>query len=382
MDGVSKAVTFTHGETVARSQELLEYITSQGSVNMYKALSFLSLAHISPRQFLFMYFLAGSRIVLTPGAKELITDIQASKPNITLWVPKVFDQLFAGLNEHKPRGFKGIGWGKKLNALAKTNAKIGAKRDISAAQHGAPIDQKFANEVLEILGAKEMVVFSTGQLPDSHLLEFFKNISVDIYDCYGLTDRGGIVAANIPGASKIGTAGKPLPGREVEVREGAVFVDDVRTGDFGNIDDDGYLTIEGREREILILKSGKRILPEPIQQSLDADPIVDNSLIIGERRPWVAVMITLDKKYVAYLLEAEGRDAESIEARILIDKHVHKAVENVNKNLSKEEKIKRYLILEDGFDLQKDFASDSLRLKRDKICKKHKNMINEVLYGK
>ncbi|MDR1447533.1 MAG: AMP-binding protein [Candidatus Ancillula sp.] len=365
VDGMQLGYTIIHKDLINNIINSFNFLSSDKTLNMKKYLSFLSLAHIVPRIFIYMCIYGRIEIGITPGIRETFKDMQYFRPDFALVVPKVYDSWYREI----------------VDAVQKRwFSKLLHNRAVHLTKKGQA-NEKFANKMRNLFGGQLRATFSTGQKPDLELLKFFDNLGIGAYDCYGLTEVGGIVSMNLPYANKFKTAGKVVSDKNVEIaHDGEIVVSGIKTGDIGKIDEDGYLTLEGRMRDIIITSSGRNIIPEPIQQSLASDPIIEDAFIIGEGRAYVGAIVSIDRIHVEKLLTDCNLDFDSWEAKVLIDKLVQKAVNKTNHLISRDEQIKRYIILEDGFSHDDELISSSNKLRRNQVIKKYKNLIDTQLY--
>jgi long-chain acyl-CoA synthetase len=365
VDGMQVGYPFTHRDLVENIVNSFNFLSSSKTFTAKRYLSFLSLSHIVPRIFIYACVYGRLEIGITPGIRAAFEDLQYFKPNFTLVVPRVYDSWYREIVDLAPKsGVRKLFYNRALKSARKETAK-----------------DNFAKKIQALLGGELCATFSTGQKPDLELLKFFANCGIGAYDCYGLTEVGGIVSMNLPYANKFKTAGRVIPGRTVEIgANNEVIVSGVHTGDFGQLDADGYLTLSGRMRDIIITSSGKKITPEPMQQSLASDPIIDDALIIGENRPDICALIAIDRIHAEKILRDCNLDHDSWEGKVLLDKFVQKAVNKTNHLVSRDEQIRRYLILEDGFSRDDELISTSNRLRRTQVVEKYRDLIDKELY--
>ncbi|MDR2083165.1 MAG: AMP-binding protein [Candidatus Ancillula trichonymphae] len=365
VDGMQLGCPITHKDLVGNVINSFNFFNSARTFVPKRYLNFLSLAHIVPRIFIYACIYGNIEIGITPGIRETFKDMQHFNPNFALVVPKVYDSWYREIVDLAPS--------KKISKWLYNRAIASARKEMAR--------EKFAKKIRSLFGGELCVTFSTGQKPDVELLKFFTNLGIGAYDCYGLTEVGGIVSMNLPYANKFKTAGRVIPGKTVEITEkNEIVVSSIRTGDLGEIDEDGYLTLKGRMREIIITSSGRNVTPEPMQQSLASDPIIENALVIGEGRPYISAIISIDRIHAEKLLSGCNLDFDSWEAKVLIDKFVQKAVNRTNHLVARDEQIKRYIILEDGFSHDDELISSSNKLRRNQVVQKYKDLIDSQLY--
>jgi long-chain acyl-CoA synthetase len=359
------AVRYTH-EDFMKNVEVAKTHIEEGGTDTRRYLSFLSFAHIAPKIFMYIALASGSTIGITPGVRNVLSDLQHFTPSYMMSVPRVYDRIYTDLVDSAPLSIFGAFFRRSL------------KRTFTSEP-----DFSFAEKIRTLLGGQLSATFTTSIKPDPSLMRFFQNVGVGAYDFYTVTEARGIIAMSTPLNNKPGCAGQILSGNKVRLdTNGQLVVNKVHTGDIGEIDDEGFLSIKGREKEVITISSGRNVLPEPMQQSLATHPMIAEALVIGENRPYITALLSLDETHVNKVLDENGVEPDSVEAAILLDKLVEKAVDATNKTVSRGEQIRQYAILEDGFGKFADLYTGSLRLKRNAVCKYYKDLINEVLYAK
>lgn len=382
MDGTRVGVQYTHSDIIKNTLAVTKRL-QESKVDMSRVLNLLSFANIAPKIFLYSAIYQGSTVGIAPGVREVLIDIHDFKPTFIVAVPRVFDRIYTSLLEGNNN------FDVQLNSVYDMIYKIfrvfgynppWQRALIRRTMHRKP-SKRFCRRLRQMLGGNLRVAISTALKPNEQLMNFFNNIGVHTYDCYSVTELKGVVSLGTPLENKPGTVGKPLQEFDVTIEDDTIHVNGEKTGDLGELDDDGFLTIKGRDKDLIIISSGRRVLPEPIQQAIDVDPLIEDTLIIGEHRPYISAFIALDEENLKHTLDEAGIEMGSVEASVFVDKRVHRVIEDVNKHLPDEERIKRYLILEDGFTKDTKFVSGSMRLKRDALCKHYKDLINGVLYA-
>lgn len=371
MNKENKGVAYTHEDVMNNVLAVSERI-SRSKLDYSHYMSFLSLANIAPKVFLYSAIYLRSNVGICLGVREIMADLQSFRPTFIIGVPRVFDRIYSSLyertNANSVLSMLGFDYFSKVWRRLRVERVMRKKPSTS-----------WRKKLRDKLGGRLSCVFSTALKPDEKLLKFFNNLGVSTCDCYSVTEFKGIVAFGLPDETTIGTVGKPLSGYNVNLVDGDVYVDGVRTGDLGELNEKGELTIRGRDKDVIIISSGHRILPEPIQQAIATDPIIEDVLIIGEHRPYLSALITLDREWLEKTLEDSGIELDSLNASVYIDRHIKHTIDRVNHDLPPHEHIERYLIIEDSF-IKLGQVSGSLRLKRDTICKQYKDLINGVLY--
>lgn len=362
------------------------------------ALLFLPLAHIFARMIQVVLIEAGAVIAHTPNMKNVAPDLQDFKPTFLLGVPRVFEKVYNSAEQKAISGGKG-----KIFASAVDVAVAWSKAESAG---GAPLGLRLRRAVFDRLVYSKLRAATGGRLSASvcggsalgdRLGHFFRGVGIEVFEGYGLTETSAPVSVNMPGANKIGTVGKPLPGVTLRIGDDGeilakgrnVFLgywkndaatDDVidsegwfHTGDVGELDSDGYLRITGRKKEILVTAAGKNVAPGPLEDALRAHPLISQAMIVGDGRPFVGALITLDPEAVpAGSAVAELRSDPKIRAEI------QTAVDRANLSVSKAEQIKKFTILDTDITEESGHLTPTLKVKRNVVMRDFTKEIDEL----
>ncbi|MFI7418118.1 AMP-dependent synthetase/ligase [Nonomuraea sp. NPDC049684] len=364
------------------------------------ALLFLPLAHIFARMIQVVLVEAGAIMAHTPNMKNVAPDLQDFKPTFLLGVPRVFEKVYNGAEQKAAAGGKG-----KIFARAVDVAVAWSKAEASG---GAPLGLRLRHLLFDRLvyaklraatGGRLSAAVSGGSALGDRLGHFFRGVGIEVFEGYGLTETSAPISVNMPGANKIGTVGKPLPGVSVRIGDDgeilakgrnvfhgywkndaataeAVDADGwYRTGDVGELDADGYLRITGRKKEILVTAAGKNVAPGPLEDALRAHPLVSQAMIVGEGRPFVAALVTLDPEAMP-----AGRGAAELRTDPAILAQVQEAVDRANGMVSKAEQIKKFTILDTDLTEESGHLTPTLKVKRNLVMRDYAKEIDE-LYG-
>jgi long-chain acyl-CoA synthetase len=407
--GRPKGCELTHGNflfEIGNGMSLLgSFLNVQGSL-----LLFIPLAHVLAR--VLEVGAIKTRTVLghTPDVKNLVEDLGGFKPTFVLAVPRVFEKVY---NQAKATADAG-GKGKIFDHAAQVAIDWSRAQDTGGpglalrAQH-ALFDKLVYTRLRAALGGNCIGAVSGGAPLGERLGHFFRGAGVVVYEGYGLTENTAAAAVNHEEAIKIGTVGRPLPGVEVAIADdGEVLIRGgivmrgywrneeatretidgdgwLHTGDIGELDDKGFLTITGRKKELIVTAGGKNVAPAVLEDRLRAHALVSQCIVVGDQRPFIGALITLDEEALPGWLESKGKPADTPVGTLRDDPDVKAeidaAVADANKAVSHAEAIKKYRILDTDFTEENGMLTPSLKLKRAVVMKEFGTEV-EALYSR
>jgi long-chain acyl-CoA synthetase len=406
--GRPKGCELTHRCFVVEAVELLdlldEFFNSETST-----LLFLPIAHVFGRAIEIGALAAGCTLGHTADVKNLLDDLAGFKPTFVLAVPRVFEKVY---NTAKQRAHAdGKGWifdRAESVAIAYSQAtEKGAAPLLLKAQH-ALFDKLVYGKLRAALGGNCVAAVSGGAPLGARLGHFFRGIGVTIYEGYGLTETTAGVTVNRPSAIKVGTVGQPIGGTTARVADDGELLFKAphifrgywknpkataealepdgwfHTGDIGEIDDDGFVRITGRKKELIVTAGGKNVAPAVLEDRVRAHWLVSQCLVVGDQQPFIAALVTIDPESFPTWLEKNGRPADTKLADILDDAElraeVQLAVDDANKAVSKAESIRKFVIMPDDWTEEGGQLTPSLKLKRNVVHKEAAKEI-EALYS-
>ncbi|WP_116452466.1 AMP-dependent synthetase/ligase [Blastococcus litoris] len=381
------------------------FMSVQGSL-----LLFIPLAHVLAR--VLQVGAVKNRTVIghTPDVKNLLEDLGDFQPTFVLAVPRVFEKVF---NSAKAKA-EGDGKGKIFDKAAQVAIDWSRAQDTGGpglalrAQHTL-FDKLVYGKLRAALGGRCLGAISGGAPLGERLGHFFRGIGVTVFEGYGLTETTAAASVNHDEALRIGTVGRPLPGvefriaddGEVLIRGGIVMrgywknedatkeaIDSegfFHTGDLGELDDDGFLTITGRKKEILVTAGGKNVAPAVLEDRLRAHRLVSQCIVVGDQRPFIGALITLDEEALPQWLESKGKPADQSVDQLRedpeLEAEIDAAVKDANKAVSQAEAIKKFTILATDFTEDNGMLTPSLKLKRAVVMKEFGDEV-EKLYAR
>lgn len=405
--GEPKGVMLTHGNISSNA------LTSLETYNFLPddvALSFLPLAHVYERTMDYGYLFRGISVAYLEKMETVAEALLEVHPTMTAAVPRFFEKMYANILEkgHRESGLKRqiFDWALRVAAKAVPWRAYGKRVSGILRLKWRAADAIVYSKIREGVGGRIRTFCSGGAPLAQELAEFFWSVNLPVYQGYGLTETSPIVAANLPTANKIGTVGKPIPDVQVKIAEdGEVLVkgpcvmrgyyhksEDTRavftpdgffcTGDIGKLDEDGYLVITDRKKELLKTAGGKFVAPAPIENLLKTSQFITNAMVVGDRRKFVSVLIVPDFTAIVAEARKSGRELspEQMTQDAWVRELLSREVERLTASLAQYEKPKRFAVLERDFSYAQDELTYTLKLKR-RVIERHYEDVIERLYA-
>jgi long-chain acyl-CoA synthetase len=382
----------------------LKSLFHEGAVTLL----FLPLAHSFAR--LIQIGIVQARVTMahTADVKNLVDELKAVQPTFVLSVPRVFEKVYNTAKQRAHADRKGKIFDRaEAVAIAYSEAldQPGGPGLLVKAQH-ALFDKLVYGKLRAALGGRCGAAISGGAPLGTRLAHFYRGIGITVYEGYGLTETAPACNVNLDTALRIGTVGRPLPGvteriaddGEILVRGDHVFkgywnnpeataetIDDegwFHTGDIGELDDDGYLRITGRKKELIVTAGGKNVAPAVLEDRARAHPLVSQCIVVGDQRPFIAALVTVDPDALPAWLTERGRDG-GLDAADLCDdeelcSEIQKAVDEANLAVSKAEAIRAFRILPRDFSEATGEMTPSLKVKRNVVLKEYEAEIAAI----
>jgi long-chain acyl-CoA synthetase len=373
-------------------------------------LLFIPLAHVLARVIQVGAVKTRTVIGHTPDVKNLVEDLGEFKPTFVLAVPRVFEKVFNSAKAKAEADGKGKIFDKSAQvAIDWSRAQDNGGPGIALRAQHALFDKLVYGKLRAALGGRCLGAISGGAPLGDRLGHFFRGIGVTVYEGYGLTETTAAAAVNHDDALRIGTVGRPLPGveaaiaddGEILIRGGIVMrgywkneqataeaIDGdgwFHTGDIGELDDDGFLKITGRKKEIIVTAGGKNVAPAVLEDRIRAHRLVSQTIVVGDQRPFIAALITLDEEALPAWLESKGKPTDLTAEQLRDDEElvaeIDAAVKEANKAVSQAEAIKKFRVLAADFTEDNGMLTPSLKLKRAVVMKEFDSEV-EALYAR
>lgn len=407
--GTPKGVELTHRNFAFLVLSALQYMPRAGAWPNRRLLLFLPLSHVFARFLEFFSFGGTISLALSSNMKTMVKDFETFGPTLLLAVPRVYEKVYNAASQRAGTGFAG-----KMFMRAAENAREWSKAEQKGEQ--LPITGRIAHAFYEqVVYKKIRTIFGpnadfaiTGGAPmDSELSHFFNGIGMPVLEGYGMTETCGPVCVSLPEDNRIGTIGMPMCGITAGIAEDGELVVKgplvckgyhnnpgvtaqqitdgwLHTGDLGDISEDGFISITGRKKDLIITAGGKNVSPGLLEASVMTSPVVNQCLVIGDKKPFVAALVTLDLADANNWLESQGAkpepDLASLAKNAIIHAEVERAVNAANEGVSRAESIRKFEILPDEFTEANGMLTPSLKTRRAQIIEHYRELIDNVIY--
>ncbi|WP_284986134.1 AMP-dependent synthetase/ligase [Arthrobacter sp. fls2-241-R2A-172] len=411
--GKPKGCEITHGNFVLVARNVIPFLPELLMQQDARTLMFLPLAHVLARAVQVVCLTAGITLGHSAGASGLMADLGTFKPTFLLAVPRIFEKVYAGA------GHKAAMSGKSalFAAASATAVEYSTAVDLAARGKGpgpgwllnlkhSTFDKLLYPKVREVFGGQVGYTVSGASPLSLRENHFFHGAGVPVLEGYGLTETTAPCTVNTPSMTRIGTVGIPLPGTTVRVApDGEILVKGIgvfkgyhgnpaataeafvdgffRTGDLGELDEDGFLTITGRKKDLLVTAGGKNVAPAPLEEKLREHPLVGQAVVVGDGRPFVAALVSLDPEGLAdwCAVNKVSLSVEEAAGDSRVQAAVQSAVDEANKLVSEAESIRKFAFITADLSVESGHLTPSLKLKRAAVVSDFAPIV-EKLYGK
>ncbi|GAA4433102.1 AMP-dependent synthetase/ligase [Georgenia halophila] len=403
--GRPKGAELTHGNFVLLCVEAVDNISTVFQQPGARSLLFLPLAHVFARFVEVLVLVAGKPLGHTPSVKEAVPDLATFRPTFILSVPRVWEKVYNGVEQRTGGGLKtkifhwaanvSIQYSKALDTASGPSAPLKAKLKVA--------DKLVLSKIRAALGGQARFAVSGGAPLGERLGHFYRGIGLIVLEGYGLTETTAPTNVNRPGKIKIGTVGPPLPGTSVAIAEdGEILVRGIpvfrgyhnnpeataesmadgwyHTGDLGSMDGDGYLRITGRKKEIIVTAGGKNVAPAPLEDNIRAHPLVSQCVVVGDDRPFIGALITLDMEMLPGWLANHDREPMTIEQAAkdpFVREHLQTAIDRANATVSRAEQIRAFEVLDFDLSVDNGYLTPKLSVKRNLFLKDFAGTVDE-----
>ena len=400
--GVPKGAMLTHGNLACNVEySLHEVPVLPGDVGI----SFLPLAHVTARHVDYAWLYRGVTVAYCPAIEQLPSTLQEVRPTTFVGVPRVYEKMYAQVQLKVQSGFKRAlyNWAMQVGHAHRAET-LEQKRPTSLSWRLA--DKLVFSKVRNGMGGRVRIYLSGGAPLARQMGEWFADVGIRIDEGYGLTETSPVIAVNTPAHHKLGTVGRPLPNVEVRiaddgeilVRGPSVFqgywnlpeqtrqalVDGwFHTGDIGNLDSEGFLSVTDRKKDLLKTSGGKFITPQPIEKALQMSPWVAEAVVLGDRRKFPSAIIAPDFRMLEPWARSNGvrfSSREELVANATVRGLYEGVISEINQKLARYEQIKKFLLVAEEFSVANGLLTASMKLRRRQVEERYRQQI-DALYA-
>ncbi|MFF3780427.1 AMP-dependent synthetase/ligase [Streptomyces sp. NPDC001933] len=408
--GRPKGCVLTHRSFFAECGNVVERLKPLFRTGNCSVLLFLPAAHVFGRLVEVASVMAPIKLGCVPDIKHLTDELASFRPTLILGVPRVFEKVYNAARAKAQADGKGKIFDKAANTAIAYSRALGTPQ-------GPPLGLKLKHKLFDrlvysklraVLGGRGEYAISGGAPLGERLGHFYRGIGFTVLEGYGLTETCAATAFNPWDRQKIGTVGQPLPGSVVRIADdGEVLLHGehlftgywnnesataealadgwFHTGDIGTLDEDGYLAITGRKKEIIVTAGGKNVAPAVIEDRIRGHALVAECMVVGDGRPFVGALVTLDEEFLGRWAEEHGKPAGSTAVSLREDPEllaeVQRAVDDGNAAVSKAESVRKFRILDSQFTEEAGHITPSLKLKRNVVAKDFADEIESIYRG-
>ena len=406
--GRPKGCLLTHGNLRGNVRQVLEAAGPMLGPDQ-TTLLFLPLAHALARMIWLVGVEHGIRTVFATDLAHLAEELVLARPTMVVAVPRVFEKVFNGARHKAAAKGKGKIFDRAADVATRwSQAQVGGGTGLPLKVGHALFDRLVYHHIRDAFGGHLRLAVSGGGPLGERLTHFFAGVGVDIYEGYGLTESSPVLTLNLLGAWKPGTVGKALPATAVHIAEdGEILAHGpqifqgywraeqataealtpegwLRTGDIGALDDDGFLRITGRKKELIVTAQGKNVAPAPLEDRLRGHALVSQAVVVGDARPYVAALIAVDEDGVREWAEERGRGDVHLDALRQdpdVQAALQEAVDEANASVSRPESIRRFAVLPKDLSIEAGELTPTLKVRRAIVEKEYAELIDYLYAG-
>ncbi|OZG59916.1 AMP-binding protein [Bifidobacterium lemurum] len=408
--GTPKGIELSHGSFVFITYSGINSMPDIAMKPNRRLLLFLPLAHVFARYMQFFCFAGNVSLGLSSNLKTILADFASFQPTFILAVPRIFEKIYNAASQKAGSGIKG-----RIFANATATAKewsavqqSGEKMPMLLSLRHAVYDKLVYSSIMSVFGGHVEYAVSGGAPLDSSIAHFFNGVGLPLLEGYGMTETCAPTNVNPTEGYKIGTIGLPLQGVTVGIAEDGELcfkspqvcagyhnqpdvtaqqiVDGwLHTGDLGELDDEGFVTVTGRKKDLIITAGGKNVSPGLLEASVMTSPVVNQCVVLGDRRPFIAAIVALDLAETNTWLKAQGatemEDLAQAARNPIVYAEVERAVNAANELVSRAESIRKFEIVPDEFTEDNGMVTPSLKARRAAITEHYRELIDTVIYA-
>ncbi|WP_411897096.1 AMP-dependent synthetase/ligase [Bifidobacterium tissieri] len=406
-----KGVEMTHEHYCADAFNLRDYMPDLLHDENNSVLLFLPQAHSFARAINYIVVASNLHVYIAQGIKTLISDLQVARPAVMIVVPRVLEKVYNAASQKAGHGAKGLAFAAAVTAAQDYMKEVNDKghAGLLTSARRASFDPIVYKSLRDVLGGRAQWIVSGGAPLDPELMSFFRGANVPVYEGYGATETTAPCAFNPLGVPfHQGSVGIPFPGftlrigtdGEIQIKGTSVFPryhknDEATkssftedgwyvTGDLGRLDGNGFLYITGRKKDLIITAGGKNVSPGPIEEVIQRCEIVSQALVLGDKRPFISALITLDEDNLRPWLESKGlnRDMsmEDAASNAAVRAEIQKFVDLANDGVSRAESVRKFIVLPEEFTQENGLMTASMKVIRPKVIARYAELLNTQMY--
>ncbi|MCI1832166.1 MAG: AMP-dependent synthetase/ligase [Bifidobacterium sp.] len=407
--GTPKGIELSHSNFVFITYSGVQSMPDIALKPNRRLLLFLPLAHVFARYMQFFSFAGNVTLGLSSNLKTILADFSAFKPTFILAVPRIFEKIYNAASQKAGRGLKGkifIGaseLARKWSVAQQAHGAVPARLTIQHALYKKVV----YTSIMEVFGGSVEYAVSGGAPMDASIAHFFNGVGLPLLEGYGMTETSAPASVNPTVGYRIGTIGIPLQGvsfgvdddGELCIKSRAVcvgyhnhpeitkrqIVDGwLHTGDLGSIDQNGFVSITGRKKDLIITAGGKNVSSAEMEASVMTSPVVNQCVVVGDRKPFIAAIVSLDLAETNLWLKAQGAEPvnslEQASRNPIVYAEVDRAVNKANELVSRAESIRKFEIVPDEFTESNGMVTPSMKARREAVTDHYRKLIDTVIY--
>lgn len=410
--GPPKGCRITHGNFALVAKNTVQFLSEVLDSGPSRTLMFLPLAHVLARAVQVVCLSAGTTLGHTSSVKELLGDLAGFRATFLLCVPRIYEKVLESAQQKAQESGKG----KIFDLALRTAVSYSEALDARSRQQGSGpgvllrarhwlFDRLVYTKLRAVFGGSVHYTVSGASALGLRQAHFFRGAGIMVLEGYGLTETTAPCTANTPEHTRVGTVGIPLPGTTIRIApDGEVLVKGIgvfagyhadeaataeafsdgffRTGDLGNLDEDGYLTITGRKKDLIVTAGGKNVYPAPLEAALRESPLVSQAVLVGEGRPFITALLSIDDDALARWNAQHGSALTAAEAGASAQfrAELQAVVDEANRTVSRAESIRKFAVLASDLSVESGQLTPSLKVRRAAVVSENGELI-DALYS-
>jgi long-chain acyl-CoA synthetase len=406
--GRPKGCVLSHGNLRTNVMQNLDAVRPMLR-NEDVSLVFLPLAHTLTKIIALVGIEGGIKLAFATDVAHLQEELAIVRPTMVVAVPRVFEKIFSSARQRARKKGRGRLFDRSVDVAIRWSAnRVEGRLGLGNRIAHVALAWLVYRKLRAALGGRMRFAFSGGGPLGARLTHFFNGIGVSVFEGYGLTETSPTLTVNRDGALRPGSVGKPVAGTSIRIaNDGEILArgpqvfqrywhnDDAtaaafdagwfKTGDVGTLDDDGFLRITGRKKEIIVTAAGKNVAPAPLEDRLRAHPLISEAVVVGDARPFVAALIVLDHEAVAGWAAGEGflnTAVAALTGSTRLRAAIQDAVDDANQSVSRAESIREFALVTESFTIEGGELTPTLKVRRAFVETKYRSLIDALYNGR